>query len=102
MTAQPEWRPQTDADLAPNIGVRTYRVSLTRVTSMIIMTYQRRAVYAGTLEQLERSARSVLVYNLLLGWWGFPFGLIWTPTALVRNAKAMKQIRSLAAAPPTF
>lgn len=74
----------------------TFRVSLTKVTSMVFMTQQRRTVYTGTLEQLETAARNAMVHNLTLGWWGIPFGLIWTPIALVRNANNMKQIRALA------
>ena len=76
-----------------------YRVRLTKVSSFIIMTQQKRTVYTGTLEQLEAAARSAQTHNLLLGWWGIPFGLIWTPMALARNAKAMRQVRELAAQP---
>ena len=74
-----------------------YRVRLTKVSSYLIVTQQRHTTYTGTLEQLEESARSVSRHNLLLGWWGIPFGLIWTPMALMRNGKAMGQVRALAA-----
>jgi hypothetical protein len=80
-----------------NVGL--YRVRLTKVSSYILLTQQRKTVYTGTLEQLEAAARSAQTHNLLLGWWGIPFGLIWTPMALARNAKAMKQVRELAAQP---
>ncbi|MGH3254218.1 MAG: hypothetical protein ACRDOU_02245 [Streptosporangiaceae bacterium] len=76
-----------------------YRVRLTKVSSYLIMTQQRHTVYTGTLEQLEAAARSAQTHNLLLGWWGIPFGLIWTPMALARNAKGMRQVRELAAQP---
>ena len=75
----------------------TYRVSFTKVTSMIIFSFQRRTVHVGTLAELEAKARSAMIHNLLLGWWGFPFGLIWTPMALARNAKGLKQVKALAA-----
>ncbi len=52
----------------------------------------------GTTEQLEAAYRKALLHNLLLGWWGIPFGLIWTPVALAANAKALRQVR--AGAPP--
>jgi hypothetical protein len=78
---------------------RLYRVRLTKVSSFIIMTQQRHTTYTGTVEQLEAAARSVRTQNLLLGWWGIPFGLIWTPMALSRNAKAMRQVHELAAKP---
>ncbi len=81
-------------------GGRRYRVRLTKVSSFVIMTQQRHTTYTGTVEQLEAAARSVEIHNLLLGWWGIPFGLIWTPMALSRNAKAMRQIHELASRPP--
>lgn len=80
-------------------NARMYRVRLTKVSSFILMTQQRHTVYTGTLEQLEAAARSARTHNLLLGWWGIPFGLIWTPMALARNAKGMRQVRELAAQP---
>jgi hypothetical protein len=79
---------------------RLYRVRLTKVSSFILMTQQRHTTYTGTVEQLEAAARSVRTHNLLLGWWGIPFGLIWTPMALARNAKGMRQVHELAAKPP--
>lgn len=88
------------APAAPPGDGRIYRVRLTKVSSFLIMTQQRHTVYTGTLEQLEAAARSALTHNLILGWWGIPFGLIWTPMALARNAKGMRQVRELAARPP--
>jgi hypothetical protein len=74
-----------------------YRVSLTKVTSFVILSQRRTVTYRGTLDQLEGIARGARTHNLLLGWWGIPAGLIWTPMALNRNAKAMRQLRDLAA-----
>jgi 8-oxo-dGTP pyrophosphatase MutT (NUDIX family) len=74
-----------------------YRVALTKVNGFVVITQRRTATYRGTLDQLEDIARGVRNHNLLLGWWGFPAGLIWTPMALTRNAKAMRQLRGLAA-----
>jgi hypothetical protein len=76
--------------------LNSYRLSLTKVTSFVLLTQQRRTVDTGTVEQLERAYRDTLGHNLMLGWWGIPFGLIWTPLALSRNAKAMRQFRNLA------
>lgn len=74
-----------------------YRVPLTKVSSFLVFTQRRTATYTGTVEQLEDIARGARTHNLLLGWWGVPAGLIWTPIALNRNAKAMRQVRELAA-----
>jgi hypothetical protein len=71
------------------------RVRLTKVSSFLVVTQRRTATYSGTLDQLEGIARGVRNHNLMLGWWGVPFGVIWTPIALTRNAKAMQQLRGL-------
>lgn len=73
-----------------------YQVRLIKVSSFVVLTNRRVATYSGTLEQLEGIARGVRTHNLLLGWWGIPAGLAWTPMALSRNAKAMRQVRELA------
>ena len=31
------------------------------------------------------SALSASLYTLFYGWWGFPFGVFWTPVAIVKN-----------------
>jgi hypothetical protein len=72
-----------------------YRVRLTKVSSFLVITQRRAATYSGTLDQLEGIARGARTHNLLLGWWGVPFGVIWTPMALVRNAKAIHRLRDL-------
>jgi hypothetical protein len=72
-----------------------YRVRLTKVTSFVVVTQRRAATYSGTLDQLESIAHGARTHNLLLGWWGFPFGLIWTPMTLAQNTKAMRQLRDL-------
>jgi hypothetical protein len=66
------------------------------VTSVIIMTQRRSVILTGTFEELEAGYRKVLTHNLLAGWWGFPFGLVWTPMTLHRNARAFRQLRQLA------
>jgi len=73
-----------------------YKIRLTKVSSFLILTQRRTVTYSGTLDQLEGIARGTRTHTLLLGWWGIPFGLIWTPMALARNAKVMRQIRDLA------
>ncbi len=65
-----------------------------KVTSALVVTHRQAQV--GTREQIEAAYRSALIHNLLLGWWGIPFGLIWTPIALAANAKALRQVRAVA------
>jgi hypothetical protein len=89
--------PAPEQVAAPQPAGTVYRVPLTRVSSFVVITQRRTATYRGTLEQLEDIARGVRTHNLLAGWWGIQAGLIWTPMALTRNAKAMRQVRELAA-----
>jgi len=74
-----------------------YQVRLTKVTSFLVLSQRRVVIHRGTLEQLEGVARGVRTHNLLAGWWGIPAGVAWTPMALASNAKAMRQLRDLAA-----
>jgi hypothetical protein len=74
-----------------------YQVKLVKVTSYIIFTNWRGKLYTGTLQELERRARWVLVHNLLFGWWGFPMGLMGTPAVLVDNSRVMRRLRARAA-----
>lgn len=94
MNPQPDPQPAEQPPHATG-AARTYRVALTKVTSFVIMSQMRRSIYSGTLEQCEAAARTVMWHNVLLGWWGIPAGLWWTPVTLVRNAKAMRNLRSL-------
>ena len=46
----------------------------------------------------ERGLRRGLAYSavsLLCGWWGFPWGLIWTPMTLYRNLAGGKDVTAL-------
>jgi len=57
--------------------------------SVVVITFRRSSppqfVPAG-----ESPAKAGLPWTLLtalVGWWGIPFGLIWTPMAIYKNAK---------------
>jgi hypothetical protein len=75
---------------------QTYTLTLLQVTSVVLFSFRTRQQATGTNpEAFEAFARKVLLHNLLLGWWGFPVGIIWTPIALVRNRRALAQLRAL-------
>lgn len=77
-----------------------YRLRLTEVTSVLVYSQQRTRTFTGTLDELEARYRAVTNHNLLFGWWGIPFGVIFTPIALHGNAKAIRVLRELAAVSP--
>jgi hypothetical protein len=64
---------------------------------MLYFTRRNVRASAGSLEELQAFARKIRNHNLLCGWWGLPFGLVYTPMALRANGRALKQLRDLAA-----
>ena len=71
--------------------------------SLLMITFRRNSsvsfIRAGENAVLKGLPFTLL--SLVLGWWGIPFGLVWTPMALARNAKAMDKLRALASGQPT-
>ena len=76
-----------------------YRLLLTEVTSMLVVTQRRSHVFGGSPEELDAAYRRVRRHNLLLGWWGFPFGMVWTPINLWRNRRRHAALRRLTVGP---
>ncbi len=83
-------------DLAPP----PFRLSLrlVKVRSFLILTRRGTASTVGSLDDVTRFYKQVMISNLILGWWGIPFGFIWTPMALASNRKALNKVRQIAAA----
>ncbi|MDA8185122.1 MAG: hypothetical protein M0035_11985 [Actinomycetota bacterium] len=77
----------------------SFKLVLLQVTSIVIYTRRSQLTFTGTLPALEAAYRTVLRHNLLAGWWGFPFGIVWTPLALLRNRTTMRKLRQLGASP---
>jgi len=90
--------PVAAASAEPAGTAARYRLTLTALTSMLIVTQRRSRVFTGSVAQLESAYRRTLQHNLALGWWGIPFGVIWTGLALARNRKALAALRELAGA----
>lgn len=59
----------------------TELVSYTYVMSVIVMTFRRQTPYYFLEAEAKEAARAKLLCilcNLTLGWWGIPWGPIWT------------------------
>ena len=89
-------RPKND-QVSPPPPAQTFELTITQVTSYLIFTSRKTLTTVGTLEELGPFYRKVLTHNLLAGWWGFPFGIVWTIMHLAGNRKAMAHLRELAA-----
>ena len=74
-----------------------FRLALIQVRSFVLVTHRRGRAMSGSVDDLTAFARKVWIQNLLLGWWGFPFGLVWTPIALYRNSQSLRALRKLGA-----
>jgi hypothetical protein len=101
---------QPDENFCPVCGVRLketpalsdageplFTLRITTVTSYLVIAQQRLMSFSVTAADLRARYRQVLRHNLLCGWWSFPFGPIWTPMVLQRNARALKQLEALVA-----
>lgn len=64
------------------------------VMSFILLTRYKKKLLIACPTCLHTANQDATVKTALLGWWGFPWGLIRTPQALVRNIKTGKQIKS--------
>ncbi len=73
----------------------SYRLVLTEVTSLLVVTRRRSHVFGGSPQELEAAYRRVRRHNLLLGWWGLPFGVAWTAIDLWRNRRRRAALRRL-------
>ena len=90
----PVTRPSESTQSDPPVAPGRYRLRLAEVTSVVILTHRRSRVYTGSVRELQDAYHRVFVHNVLLGWWGIPFGLIWTPLSIARNRKALAALRS--------
>ena len=71
-------------------------VMFTWVVSVLIMTFKRPSdvyfIRAG--ESSLGKALPFILISLVAGWWGFPFGLIYTPISIVQNLSGGKDVTS--------
>ncbi len=60
-----------------------------KVWSMILMTQWSSVAQISCRSCGRKSQAWYLFYSLVVGWWGFPWGLIMTPIQIVRNIAAL-------------
>ncbi|WP_369817929.1 DUF2510 domain-containing protein [Mycobacterium sp. E3339] len=78
---------------------RQFSVRLTEHIGALVLWYNRRYTFTGTLEQCERAYRSAQTLNLLAGWWSLLSVLVMNWIALISNWNAIREVRRLAAQP---
>ncbi|HEV2269191.1 MAG TPA: hypothetical protein VGR92_07020 [Steroidobacteraceae bacterium] len=62
-----------------------------KVWSALFMTRWSSATQVSCNSCATRRSLGAIAYCLLLGWWGFPWGLVMTPAQISRNIRAMRE-----------
>jgi hypothetical protein len=65
------------------------------VVSFIILTNYQKELKVACPNCLDKANNKAMIKSALLGWWGFPWGIIRTPQALLFNNKMKKKNRLL-------
>lgn len=103
--------PATAAAPAPTVGPRPggacprcgqacrarFSVEFAQVISFLVITFNRADTVEGCRACCLRFGLTRTLITLLVGWWGIPFGILFTPIALVKNIPAL--LRLLRAGP---
>jgi hypothetical protein len=100
--------PQNELQMELQRGARF--VYFTYVFSVLVMSFKRGSV-VYVVPPGESAIAAGLKYSglsLLVGWWGLPWGIIWTIMALVKNFQGgtdvtdqiLARLRAASAAPP--
>jgi hypothetical protein len=83
----------TDRDLAALIDQGARVVVFSYCISVVVITFRRSATVLVRPGQTVSSAgMPYTLLSLLAGWWGFPFGLIFTPIAIMNNLGGGKDV----------
>lgn len=79
----------------PSCGQETKKLNaimVHKVTSFLVITSSTRKHFIACPNCLNRKNNDAIVSTLLLGWWGFPWGLLKTPLYIYRNLRERKWI----------
>jgi predicted nucleic-acid-binding Zn-ribbon protein len=77
----------------PSCGNMTERLNATmtgEVMSFIFFTTYNKKIKVGCPHCLDKANSNALTKTALLGWWGFPWGVIRTPQAIALNIKSKR------------
>jgi hypothetical protein len=80
----------------PKTGSISERLNATltaEVMSFVLFTNYRKKIVVGSPDILDKANNDALAKSALLGWWGFPWGIIRTIEAITINTKNKKTNR---------
>ena len=58
--------------------------------SFVFLTQIKKAVKVGCGHCLDKANENALIKSAVLGWWGFPWGIIRTPGAIATNIRSKR------------
>lgn len=94
MAEIPEIAGMTNQELRAAVEAGGRFVVYEYVFSVVIMTFQRSSrvffVPAGKSRLVQGLPYTAI--SMLFGWWGFPWGFIFTPISIVRNLSGGKDV----------
>jgi hypothetical protein len=75
---------------APRVtsAVASYR----KVTSFVLLSQRSSVRVSGDAAAHDRAYRAAQRHTSMAGWWGVPFGVMWTPVALAANRKTRRSV----------
>ncbi|MCK6552073.1 hypothetical protein L6R52_39945 [Myxococcota bacterium] len=81
-----------EIDLEVQSGAR-FVVFTYCVSALVVSTRQRSHVYfLRPGDEIPRERFTCSLISFFLGWWGIPFGLIWTPLSIIENMRGGRDI----------
>ena len=88
----------------PMDGGRGAWVSYSYCISIVIMTFRRYSEPQFVPEGESRVAAGLpyILISLFFGWWGCPFGLIFTPLSIIENLSGGKVVETVGGGPNAF
>ena len=81
----------------PKTGSTSEKLNATltaEVMSFVLFTNYQKKIVVGTPVTLNKANNAALTTSILLGWWGFPWGIIRTVQAIIINLKNKKGNRN--------
>jgi len=75
------------------VAIATYR----KVTSVVFFSQRTGVKVTGGMDAHLKAYKAAQRHTAIFGWWGIPFGLIWTPMTLFNNKKMLRSVQALLA-----
>jgi hypothetical protein len=79
----------------PKTGDTSQKLNATltaEARSYLVLTQYKKKIVVGTPQTLTKANNAAIANSALMGWWGFPWGIVRTIQAIIVNVKNRKRI----------